>query len=99
MGLEVGSSKAAAVREHRKLLDAMLTFASGAMTFVAGELAPEAKRGIPDIAAMPVMAGFAVMMTLGQRLERKRPLPYTAGVDGKGRTSKGARLETPEADG
>lgn len=42
-----------------------LAFAAGAMIFVvAEELLPEAKRGSPDIAAMSVMVGFAVMMTL-----------------------------------
>ena len=39
--------------------------AAGAMIFVvAEELIPEAKRGSPDIAAMSLMVGFAVMMTL-----------------------------------
>jgi len=48
-----------------KVLDAMLGFAAGAMIFVvAEELVPEAKRGSPDIAAMSVMVGFSVMMTL-----------------------------------
>ena len=48
---------------ERRLLDAMLAFAAGAMIFVvAEELVPEAKRGSPDIAAL--MGGFAVMMTL-----------------------------------
>ena len=42
-----------------------LAFAAGAMIFVvAEELVPEAKRGSPDIAAMSLMVGFAVMMTL-----------------------------------
>jgi zinc transporter ZupT len=50
---------------ERKLLDAMLAFAAGAMIFVvAEELVPEAKRGSPDIAALALMVGFAVMMTL-----------------------------------
>jgi zinc transporter ZupT len=50
---------------ERKLLDAMLAFAAGAMIFVvAEELVPEAKRGSPDIAALTLMVGFAVMMTL-----------------------------------
>ena len=31
---------------------------------VAEELVPEAKRGSPDIAALTLMDGFAVMMTL-----------------------------------
>lgn len=35
------------------------------MIFVAGELMPGAKRDSLDTAAMPVMVGFAVMMTLG----------------------------------
>jgi zinc transporter ZupT len=49
----------------RKLLDAMLAFAAGAMIFVvAEELVPEAKRGSPDIAAMSLMVGFSVMMAL-----------------------------------
>jgi zinc transporter ZupT len=40
-------------------------FAAGAMIFVvAEELIPEAKRGSPDIAALALMVGFAVMMTL-----------------------------------
>ena len=50
---------------ERKLLDAMLAFAAGAMIFVvAEELIPEAKRGSSDIAALALMVGFAVMMTL-----------------------------------
>src|SRR4051795_4420055 len=50
---------------ERKLLDAMLAFAAGVMIFVvAEELVPEAKRGSPDIAALALMVGFAVMMTL-----------------------------------
>jgi ZIP family zinc transporter len=49
----------------RKLLDAMLAFAAGVMIFVvAEELIPEAKRGSPDIAAISLIVGFAVMMTL-----------------------------------
>jgi ZIP family zinc transporter len=49
----------------RKLLDPMLVFAAGAMIFVvAEELVPEATRGSPDIAAMSLMVGFSVMMTL-----------------------------------
>ena len=48
---------------ERRLLDAMLAFAAGAMIFVvAEELVPEAKRGSPDIAAL--MVGFAVMKNL-----------------------------------
>src|SRR5215210_7081740 len=35
-----------------------------AAVVLAKELVPEAKRGSPDIAAMSVMVGFAVMMTL-----------------------------------
>jgi zinc transporter, ZIP family len=49
----------------RRLLDAMLAFAAGVMIFVvAEELVPEAKRGSLDIAALALMVGFAVMMTL-----------------------------------
>jgi ZIP family zinc transporter len=48
---------------ERKLLDAVLAFATGARIFVVAEvLVPEAKHGSPDIAALAV--GFAVMMTL-----------------------------------
>ena len=47
------------------ILPYALAFAAGAMIFVvAEELVPEAKRGSPDIAAMSLMVGFAVMMTL-----------------------------------
>jgi ZIP family zinc transporter len=47
------------------ILPYALAFAAGAMIFVvAEELIPEAKRGSPDIAAMSLMVGFAVMMTL-----------------------------------
>lgn len=47
------------------ILPYALAFAAGAMIFVvAEELIPEAKRGSPDIAAMSLMFGFAVMMTL-----------------------------------
>jgi len=50
---------------ERRLLDAMLAFAAGTMIFVvAEEFVPEAKRGSPDIAALALMVGFAVMMTL-----------------------------------
>jgi zinc transporter, ZIP family len=50
---------------ERRLLDAMLAFAAGAMIFVvAEELVPEAKRGSLGIAALALMVGFAVMMTL-----------------------------------
>ena len=54
---------AAAVILARPILPYAL--AAGAMIFVvAEELIPEAKRGSPDIAAMSLMVGFAVMMTL-----------------------------------
>jgi ZIP family zinc transporter len=47
------------------ILPYALAFAAGAMIFVvAEELVPEAKRGSPDIAAMALMVGFVVMMTL-----------------------------------
>ncbi len=47
------------------ILPYALAFAAGAMIFVvAEELLPEARRGSPDIAAMSVIIGFAVMMTL-----------------------------------
>jgi ZIP family zinc transporter len=56
---------AAAVVLARPILPYALAFAAGAMIFVvAEELVPEAKRGSPDIAAMSLMVGFAVMMTL-----------------------------------
>jgi zinc transporter, ZIP family len=56
---------AAAVVLAKPILPYALAFAAGAMIFVvAEELFPEAKRGSPDIAAMSVMVGFAVMMTL-----------------------------------
>ena len=56
---------AAAVLLARPILPYALAFAAGAMIFVvAEELIPEAKRGSPDIAAMSLMVGFAVMMTL-----------------------------------
>ena len=56
---------AAAVVLARPILPYALAFAAGAMIFVvAEELIPEAKRGSPDIAAMSLMVGFAVMMTL-----------------------------------
>jgi ZIP family zinc transporter len=56
---------AAAVVLARPILPYALAFAAGAMIFVvAEELIPEAKRGSPDIAALALMAGFAVMMTL-----------------------------------
>ncbi len=54
-----------AVTLAQPLLPYALAFAAGAMIFVvAEELIPEAKRGSPDIAAMSLMVGFAVMMTL-----------------------------------
>jgi ZIP family zinc transporter len=56
---------AAAVVLAKPILPYALAFAAGAMIFVvAEELVPEAKRGSPDIAAMSLMVGFAVMMTL-----------------------------------
>jgi zinc transporter, ZIP family len=56
---------AAAVILAKPILPYALAFAAGAMIFVvAEELIPEAKRGSPDIAAMSLMVGFAVMMTL-----------------------------------
>ena len=56
---------AAAVILARPILPYALAFAAGAMIFVvAEELVPEAKRGSPDIAALSLMVGFAVMMTL-----------------------------------
>jgi zinc transporter, ZIP family len=56
---------AATVVLARPILPYALAFAAGAMIFVvAEELVPEAKRGSPDIAAMSLMIGFSVMMTL-----------------------------------
>lgn len=56
---------AAAVIVAQPILPYALAFAAGAMIFVvAEELIPEAKRGSPDIAAMSLMVGFAIMMTL-----------------------------------
>ncbi|WP_240432542.1 ZIP family metal transporter [Rubrobacter indicoceani] len=56
---------AAAVIFAQPILPYALAFAAGAMIFVvAEELIPEAKRGSPDIAALSLMVGFAVMMTL-----------------------------------
>jgi zinc transporter, ZIP family len=56
---------AVAVVLAQPILPYALAFAAGAMIFVvAEELIPEAKRGSPDIAAMSLMVGFAVMMTL-----------------------------------
>jgi zinc transporter, ZIP family len=56
---------AAAVILAQPILPYALAFAAGAMIFVvAEELIPEAKRGSPDIAALALMVGFAVMMTL-----------------------------------
>lgn len=56
---------AAAVVMAQPILPYALAFAAGAMIFVvAEELIPEAKRGSPDIAAMSLMVGFGVMMTL-----------------------------------
>jgi zinc transporter, ZIP family len=56
---------ASAVLVAQPILPYALAFAAGAMIFVvAEELVPEAKRGSPDIAALALMVGFAVMMTL-----------------------------------
>jgi zinc transporter, ZIP family len=56
---------AAAVVLAKPILPYALAFAAGAMIFVvAEELIPEAKRGSPDIAALALMVGFAVMMSL-----------------------------------
>jgi len=56
---------AAAVIFAQPILPYALAFAAGAMiVVVTEELIPEAKRGSPDIAAMALMVGFAVMMTL-----------------------------------
>jgi zinc transporter, ZIP family len=56
---------ATAVLVAKPILPYALAFAAGAMIFVvAEELVPEAKRGSPDIAAMSLMVGFSVMMTL-----------------------------------
>jgi ZIP family zinc transporter len=56
---------AAAVLFARPILPYALAFAAGAMIFVvAEELIPEAKRGSPDIAALSLMVGFSVMMSL-----------------------------------
>jgi zinc transporter, ZIP family len=58
-------NRAAAVVLAKPILPYALAFAAGAMIFVvAEELIPEAKRGSPDIAALALMVGFAVMMTL-----------------------------------
>ena len=62
---------AAAVVLARPILPYALAFAAGAMIFVvAEELVPEAKRGSPDIAAMSLMVGFSVMMTLDVALSQ-----------------------------
>jgi ZIP family zinc transporter len=56
---------AAVVIVAQPMLPYALAFAAGAMIFVvAEELILEAKRGSPDIAALSLMVGFAVMMTL-----------------------------------
>jgi zinc transporter, ZIP family len=56
---------AVAVIVAQPILPYALAFAAGAMIFVvAEELIPEAKRGSPDIAALSLMVGFAVMMAL-----------------------------------
>ena len=62
---------AAAVVLAKPILPYALAFAAGAMIFVvAEELIPEAKRGSPDIAAMSLMVGFSVMMTLDVALSQ-----------------------------
>ena len=62
---------AAAVVLAKPILPYALAFAAGAMIFVvAEELVPEAKRGSPDIAAMSIMVGFSVMMTLDVALSQ-----------------------------
>jgi ZIP family zinc transporter len=62
---------AAAVVLAKPILPYALAFAAGAMIFVvAEELVPEAKRGSPDIAAMSLIVGFAVMMTLDVSLSQ-----------------------------
>jgi ZIP family zinc transporter len=62
---------AAAVVLAKPILPYALAFAAGAMIFVvAEELVPEAKRGSPDIAAMSLMVGFSVMMTLDVALSQ-----------------------------
>ncbi len=62
---------AATVLMARPILPYALAFAAGAMIFVvAEELVPEAKRGSPDIAAMSLMVGFSVMMTLDVALSQ-----------------------------
>ena len=62
---------AAAVVLAKPILPYALAFAAGAMIFVvAEELVPEAKRGSPDIAAMSLMLGFSVMMTLDVALSQ-----------------------------
>jgi ZIP family zinc transporter len=62
---------AATVVLAKPILPYALAFAAGAMIFVvAEELVPEAKRGSPDIAAMSLMVGFAVMMTLDVSLSQ-----------------------------
>ncbi|MEW6636382.1 MAG: ZIP family metal transporter [Actinomycetota bacterium] len=56
---------ASAVLYAQPILPYALAFAAGAMIFVvAEELIPEAKRGSPDIAALSLVVGFSVMMTL-----------------------------------
>jgi ZIP family zinc transporter len=62
---------AAAVLLAKPILPYALAFAAGAMIFVvAEELVPEAKRGSPDVAAMSLMVGFSVMMTLDVALSQ-----------------------------
>lgn len=71
--------EAAAVILATPILPYALAFAAGAMIFVvAEELVPEAKRGSPDISAMTLMVGFAVMMTLDVALGVSRVLNLSA---------------------
>ena len=70
---------AAAVILATPILPYALAFAAGAMiSVIAEELVPEAKRGSPDIAAMTLMVGFAVMMTLDVALGVSRVLNLSA---------------------
>lgn len=55
----------AAVTIAQPILPYALAFAAGAMIFVvAEELIPQANRRSPDVAALSLMTGFAIMMTL-----------------------------------
>src|SRR3712207_3561855 len=70
---------AAAVILATPILPYALAFAAGAVIFVvAEELVPEAKRGSPDIAAMALMVGFVVMITLDVALGWRRALSLSA---------------------